>query len=194
MKWIRLLAVVGVLLLAGWIFRERLLNACFDTLVAAEKPAHADMIVVLAGDGNGLRILTAAQLVRDGYAPVALISGPDGYYETSECDIAIPFAMKRGYPEAYFRHFHAHNKSTEEEARDIIAELRKQNVKSILVVTSGYHTRRSGRYYNHIPGIEGRMIAAPDKYAEHGTWWKEREGRKTIFFEWSKTIATVLGL
>jgi uncharacterized SAM-binding protein YcdF (DUF218 family) len=193
-KWIRSLAVIGVLLLAGWVFRERLLNACFDVLVAAEKPAHADMIVVLAGDGNGLRILTAAHLVREGYAPVALISGPNGYYETPECDVAIPFATKRGYPETYFRHFHAHNKSTEEEAHDIIGELRKQDVKSILVVTSGYHTRRAGKYYKHIPGIEARMIAAPDRYAEHGTWWKEREGRKTVFFEWSKTIATVAGL
>jgi uncharacterized SAM-binding protein YcdF (DUF218 family) len=194
-KWIRSLAILGALAVLGaWLFREPLLNECFDFLVVADKPAKADMAVVLGGGGDGFRILTAAQLVRDGYVPAALVSGPDGSYETPECDIAIPFAVRHGYPESYFRHIHGHYMTTSEEADDIIAYLRKENVKSILVVTSGYHTRRAGRYYRHIPGIEARMIAAPDRYAEHGTWWKNREGRKTMFFEWSKTVATLFGL
>jgi uncharacterized SAM-binding protein YcdF (DUF218 family) len=193
-KWIRSLAVIAVLALAAWVFRDRLLNLCFDPLVYSEQPAKADLAVVLAGDGNGLRILTAAQLERDGYVPAILVSGPTGYYFIAECDLAIPFAVAKGYPESYFRHIHGPYNSTAEESVAIIAELRKQNVKSILVVTSGYHTRRSAKYYKHIPGIEARMIAAPDRYANHGTWWHEREGRKTIFLEWSKTIATVFGI
>jgi len=193
-KWIRSLAVIGVLaLIAGWLFRDPLLSKSFDLLVSAEQPAKADLAIVLGGGGDGYRILTAAQLVRDGYVPAALISGPDGNYETTECDLAIPFAVKRGYPESYFKRFPGHFMNTKEEADDIIVELRKQNIKSILVVTSGYHTRRSAKYYKHIPGIDARMIQAPDKYAERNTWWRNREGRKTIFFEWSKTVATAFG-
>ena len=41
---------------------------------------------------------------------------------------------------------------------------------------------------------EAHMIAAEDRYANHGTWWKDREGRKTIAMEWAKTVATWLGI
>ena len=193
MKWIRSLAIIGALALIAFVFREPLMHKTFDLLVSAEKPSKADIAIVLAGGGDGLRILTAGQLVRDGVVPVALISGPDGMYEAPECDLAIPFAVKHGYPESYFRHFPGHFMNTKEEADDIIAQLRKENIKRILVVTSGYHTRRSSKYYTHIPGIEGHMVQAPDRYAERDTWWRNREGRKTVFMEWSKTFATAFG-
>ena len=188
------LAAIGVAALALYLFREPLLNACFDFLVAGEEPAKADLAVVLAGDGGGNRIMKAGDLVREGFVPAALVSGPTGMYDTPESDLAIHFASTHGYPESYFIAFPIPAKSSQEEAALIVPELRKRNVKSILVVTNGYHTRRAGRYYKHIPGITARMIAARDRYAEHGTWWRNREGRKTMFMEWSKTIATVFGI
>ncbi len=60
------------------------------------------MIVVLAGDFSGNRILTAGDLVRRGFAPKALVSGPSGEYGLHETDLAIPFAVRHGYPESYF--------------------------------------------------------------------------------------------
>ena len=194
MKWIRSLAVLSALALGVWFFREPLLNGIFDSLVVAEAPTKADIAVVFAGDSNGKRLLTAAQLVRDGYVPAVLVSGPGGSYDKFECDLAIPFGVAHGYPETYFRHFHGDFLNTADESRAIIAELRKQNVKRVLVVTSGFHSRRTSRYFAHLDGIEAHMIAAPDRFANHGTWWKHREGRKIIFMEWSKTIATWFGI
>lgn len=175
-------------------FREALLNACFDALVSAGPPVKADLAVVFAGDGHGNRLLKGAQLVRDGYVPVVLVSGPAGHYDDYECDPAIHFGVLHGYPEAYFRHFHGNYTNTADEASAIIAQLRKENIKKVLVVTSGYHTRRTSRYFKNLDGIEAHMIAAEDRYANHGTWWKDREGRKTIAMEWAKTIATWLGI
>ena len=68
-----------------------------------EPPVQADMIVVLAGDFTGNRILTAGDLVRQGFAPQALISGPAGVYGQYESDLAIPLAVQQGYPEDVFR-------------------------------------------------------------------------------------------
>ena len=116
--WIAAVAIVGYLLSApvmrglGWY------------LVKASPPEKADIALVLAGDGNGLRILRAAELVRAGYAPKVLVSGPDGNYGLYECDLAIPFAVKAGYPEAYFEHFENHARSTREEARSADSGLR----------------------------------------------------------------------
>ena len=194
MKWLRLLAVLSVLSGAAWLFRTSILNECFDLLVSAESPSKADMAVVLAGDGSGNRLLRAAQMDKDGFVPAVLVSGPDGIYNTPECDLAIPFAVSHGYPESYFRHLHGSYLNTADEAVAVIAELRKMHATKVLVVTSGHHSRRASRYYRHIPGIEAHMIASPDRYADRDIWWRSREGRKTIFMEWSKTIATWLGL
>ena len=52
----------------------------------------------------GRRLLRAiawcapAELVKQGYVPKVLVSGPDMLYGFYECDLAIPFAVKRGYP------------------------------------------------------------------------------------------------
>ena len=98
-KWIRLAVAACILLVSGWFLREPVLNECFDLLVRSDPPAQADLAVVLGGDGGGFRILTAGQLVRDGFVPAALISGPTGNFGVAECDLAIPFAAARGYPE-----------------------------------------------------------------------------------------------
>ncbi len=47
-------------------------------LVHAGPPVKADMIVVLAGDFSGNRIKVAGDLVRQGFAKQALVSGPAG--------------------------------------------------------------------------------------------------------------------
>ena len=101
-----------------YLAREPLLGALGSYLVKAQDPQKADMVLVLAGDGAGNRILKAAQLVRDGYAPKVLVSGPGGMYGQHECDLEIPFAVKAGYPDSYFIHFENNAHSTRDEAHD----------------------------------------------------------------------------
>jgi hypothetical protein len=38
-----------------------------------------------------------------------------------------------------------------------------------------------------------RVVAAPDENFQEGSWWRNREAQKTVFFEWTKTLATALG-
>lgn len=153
------------------------------------------MIVVLAGDYSGNRILTAGDLVRRGFAPKALVSGPSGAYGMHESDLAIPFAARHGYPESYFVPFPNDDRSTREEAAGILAALAKMNVHRIDVVTSDYHTRRAFRIYRaQARGVEIHMVAAPDVYFSPDGWWKNREGRKTFLLEWMKTVANWLGM
>ena len=101
-----LLAVVATLVVCLWLFQDRLLQPCYDLLVEADPPAKAGIAVVLSGDGYGDRILKGGDLVRDGFVPIALVTGPTGYYEIPECDSAIDFAVQHGYPASYFEHFH----------------------------------------------------------------------------------------
>jgi uncharacterized SAM-binding protein YcdF (DUF218 family) len=153
------------------------------------------MIVVLAGDFSGNRILAAGDLVRRGFAPQALVSGPSGAYGLHESDLAIQFAVRHGYPESYFTALHNDARSTKAEADDVLAALNRLHARSIDIVTSNYHTRRAGNIYRaKAPGLEIHMLAAPDVYFTADGWWKDREARKTFLMEWMKTVATWLGM
>jgi hypothetical protein len=155
--------------------------------------------VVLAGDYWGNRIVKGGELVREGYVPAALISGPIGAYGHHECDLAIDFAVHHGYPGSYFVPFPDDARSTQEEARDILPELRRRHVHRMLLVTSDYHTARAYRTFAKVARQMGfpldiRAIATPDVEFHPDSWWKSRQGQKITFMEWSKTVAAALGL
>ena len=67
-------------------------------LVHDDGPAAADIAVVLGGDYWGHRIETAGYLVRRGLVPSVLVSGPPGFYGAHETDLAIPYAIRKGFP------------------------------------------------------------------------------------------------
>jgi uncharacterized SAM-binding protein YcdF (DUF218 family) len=192
-----LLGLILVVIVAalGLLFQERALGAIGSYLVQAEPPVKADIGVVLAGDARGNRILKAGELVKQGFIPRALVSGPDGNYGFHECDLAIPFAVKAGYPESSFVHFENNARSTEEEARVIIDEMRRQGAHSVLVVTNDYHTRRAGRMFRNAgAGLKITMVSAPDANFSAEGWWRNRDGRKTALMEWMKTVASWFGI
>jgi uncharacterized SAM-binding protein YcdF (DUF218 family) len=164
-------------------------------LVDAESPSRADLVVVLAGDPYGNRILKAAELVKQGYATKVLVSGPAGFYGLHESDLAIPFAVKHGFPATWFVAFPHEAHSTDEEARLILPELRKRNAHRVLVVTSDFHTRRALHILRaRWPDIDIHMVAAPDEFFSAYGWWHTREGRKTFFLECTKTLASLVGM
>jgi uncharacterized SAM-binding protein YcdF (DUF218 family) len=164
-------------------------------LVRDEGPANAEIAVVLAGDFYGNRILRAAELVKQGYVPAVLVSGPHMLYGFYECDLAIPFAVKRGYPESWFIRAPNEALSTRDEATAILADLRRRGVHRFLLVTSDFHTARAARIYRAAaPDLDMRVVAAPDEYFRADSWWHNREGRKIFLVEWLKTVANALGM
>lgn len=183
--------LLGVMLLTAPLW----LRAIGEFLVHSEAPVASDIIVVLGGDFYGLRILKSGELVKRGFAPIALISGPAGIYDYHECDLAIPFAVKRGYPAAYFVPLPHNALSTRTEAQIILPELRRRGVRRFLLVTSNYHSRRAGRIFRRLArDFEMRVVPAPDQFFTPESWWRNREAEKTVFFEWAKTVGDFMGM
>jgi uncharacterized SAM-binding protein YcdF (DUF218 family) len=167
-------------------------------LIHDDGPAKADVAVVLAGDWNGYRIDKAAALVRDGYVPYVLVSGPM-VFDTHESDLAIARAVHRGSPAEWFVSLPHDAHSTREEGGVILAELRRRGIQRFLLVTSDYHTGRAGRIFRALErasggGPEMRVVAAPDRYFHPESWWRQRQAQKTVLEEWLKTFATALGM
>jgi uncharacterized SAM-binding protein YcdF (DUF218 family) len=168
-------------------------------LIHEDAPVKSDIAVVLAGDFWGNRIEKGGDLVRQGYVPAALISGPNGAYGYNECDLAIDFAVHHGYQASFFIPFPLNARSTLEEAWDILPELRRRRLHRMLLVTSDYHTARARRTWLKAArqmefAIDIRAIGAPDPDFQPDSWWKNRQGQKIAFMEWSKTVAAALGL
>jgi uncharacterized SAM-binding protein YcdF (DUF218 family) len=168
-------------------------------LIHNDGPAKADYAVVLGGDPWGNRIVCAADLVRDGYVPVVLVSGPPGYYGFNEADAAIHFAVNKGFPKEWFIPVRHRGLSTKAEAYVFAEELQRRNAHSFLLVTSNYHSARSRRTFLNVwrtrhVSVPFRMVAAPDEYFTPEGWWHDRESRKTTLLEWVKSFAEALGL
>jgi len=187
------IAAVAVVLAA--VFHASVLTALGGYLVRADLPEKADVAVVLAGDASGTRILNAGALVRGGYAPRVLVSGPFGLYGYYESDLAIQFAEKAGFPQSYFVAVPNHSHSTLDEAEAMLPAVRGAGARTVLLVTSNFHTRRAGKIYRHLaPDLRFVVVAAPDPLFSPQSWWKNREGRKTFAIEWMKTVAEWFGL
>jgi uncharacterized SAM-binding protein YcdF (DUF218 family) len=187
--------VLAPLILIAWFVHASWLGALGKYLIRADPPAPADYAVVLAGDFYGRRIMAAGDLVRKGLVRKALVSGPRWCYGQPESDLAVNFAVNHGYSADYFVKFPDDATSTEDEARQIVPELRRLGVHSFLLVTSDFHTRRAARYFQAVAnGMEMRVVAVPDENFRWNSWWRSREGRKIFYMEWTKTLSSYLGM
>jgi uncharacterized SAM-binding protein YcdF (DUF218 family) len=170
------------------------LGAAGAFLVSASEPAPSDGILVLAGDSDGNRIRRAAEIAKAGFAPKVYMSGPRPIYGVSEAVLAINEAVREGFEARLFEALDMPSSSTEEEAHVLVPLLRQRGVKTLMVVTSNYHTRRAGRIWRAAaPEMSIRMVAAKDSFFSPGAWWKSRNGRKVAFYEWVKTLTAPLG-
>lgn len=187
--------ILVVLIAALALTHSTWLGALGAFLIRADQPAPADYAVVLAGDHTGNRLIAGAELVRKGLVRKAIVDGPVGTYGFAECDLAVDFGVRKGYPAEYFIKLPMEATSTGQEAKIVIAELRRLGARSFLLVTSDYHTRRAGRNFRKLAsGMDVRVIAAPDKYYRWDSWWRNREAQKVFYMEWSKTVASWVGL
>lgn len=188
-----------LLLAAGLIFlytqRQAVLAWPGTFLAVTEAPVKADAVVVLAGGTSGDRIVEAGRLVKEGFAPVALVSGPTHWYEVCECEPAIALAVRRGFPREYFQCVPHRELSTKAEAPVLLAAARQRRARTVLVVTSDFHTRRARSIYRRLgAGLDIHMVAAPNQMYRLNEWYRNRESRKIVLLEWIKTVTAPFGL
>jgi uncharacterized SAM-binding protein YcdF (DUF218 family) len=155
-----------------------------------DRPEPADLVVVLAGDFYGRREITGAQLVMDGYAPAALISGVD-HPTGSESSRAIRFLQEQGFPSKFFIPFSHSASSTIEEADVVLRELHRRHTQKFLLVTSNYHSRRAGIVFRLLCcTCRFRVIAAADKQFQPSSWWLDENGTHMFRREFPKLLAS----
>jgi uncharacterized SAM-binding protein YcdF (DUF218 family) len=176
-----------------------------DVLIATDPmPSHVDSAVVLQGSivAEKARMAGAMSFLQRGIADrVLLIVPKESYWGQAIPPIARAY-IERTYGADFasrvdFCETSAEVNSTRQEAEAALACVEEHHWRSIMVVTSDYHTRRArvlwrGTIRQHDPvvnvSIEG--IADPEFQKP---WWRHRQSAKIWLAESLKLAWTMLG-
>jgi uncharacterized SAM-binding protein YcdF (DUF218 family) len=175
------LLFVVVLCATVYFARHPILRFAAESWIVDEPSEHADALVVLSDDNfYADRATHAAQLFREGVAPVVVASGrrlrPNaGISELMEHDL-----VERGVPREKIVRLSHDADNTKEEAASVAQLAQEKHWKSIVVVTSNYHTRRARYIFGRVlPATTTVKVAsARDGRFDPERWWEKRESIK----------------
>lgn len=187
-------ALAAALAVASWTTHPWWLRHAGLALVHVDAPRPADLIVVLAGDWSGERILKAAELAGAGMAPRILASGATIHFGIRECALAIDLAVRNGHPRDRFECFERDAHSTREEALKMLPAIQARGVRSVILVTNDAHTARARYIWKKLaPWLDVRVSASNSDF-QTGEWWRDREGWKEFHNEVLKRITSTFDL
>jgi uncharacterized SAM-binding protein YcdF (DUF218 family) len=177
-QWI-LLGLILFILAAGLRHSGRFL--------VVDEPRRADVILVLAGDTE-VRPARAVELAAHGYAPKIILDVPEWatIYGQTEAELALDWGKAQAIPVSVCV---THGLSTKAEAFDVRPCLDAAGARSVLIVTSDFHTRRALSILQwEIPGRAFSVAAAYGPREFGVDWWQHREWTKTNFYEWMRLL------
>jgi len=167
-------------------------------LVVTEPLAAADAIVVLSGSSAYVeRTQKAAQLYHEGRAPRVLLTNDHtrGGWDNAQqrnpyfVERAADELMKAGVPADNIEVVPGFAGSTRDEALIIKDYAVRARLKSVLVVTSAYHSRRALRTLRQaMSGTETTVGIDPTDNGSQVFWWLRPEGWRSVGGEYAKLI------
>jgi DUF218 domain len=154
-----------------------------------DEPRRSDAILVLAGETDR-RPQRALELLSQGYGRVVVLDVPANakLYEFTEIELAQKYI--KDLPQAGAVSVCAIvGLSTKEESKDAEKCLLREGAKSVLIVTSDFHTRRALEVFRReFPQHEFSVAAARNDEGFGGRWWTHRQWAKTFVDEWLRLI------
>ena len=177
-------------------------------LVFEQKPQKADVIVVLNGRDTE-RCLAAVDLYNKGYANLIILAhgpkqpGCDEFWKRVGKNFNSKIFFQRaieamGIPENAFKLIGDGVTSTYDEAKATRKFLRENRYKSILLVTSKWHSKRAYLTFKSAfsDDHETKIITYPSEYDnfDPDRWWKKEVDAEVVFGEYVRLIYYILTL
>ena len=198
-KWI-LFLIVSIYILITY-YHASILSGIGGFLIVEHEPMESEIAVCLAG-GNIERGLAAADIYKKGLASMILISReepPDGYELLKGSGFSYPESIdllrvllqEAGVPEQAILERDTIVNSTVSEAVAIKKITEEENIKSMIIITSPYHTRRAWLTFKRVfKDSDMRILMLPSKYSgfKAEDWWKRRRYIKDVIIEYQKLI------
>lgn len=189
-KYTKLLILVAAF--PGLIFfsHEFILDKIGEYIYKNDGVSHADVIVVLSGEQSE-RVEYGVKLFKEGWARKGriIMTGGPGVWKYSRASLMKKYAEHLGIlGKAILIADKA--RSTEEEAKYTKEILMNQGYKSIILVTSPYHSKRAYKIFQSVMGKEIKIISTPveNSWFKSDEWWKRRRDRAMVLSEYSKFV------
>jgi uncharacterized SAM-binding protein YcdF (DUF218 family) len=190
--------VLGICGLSAYVGRPLYLPHLGEFLVHADPLEKADAIVILAGDDTaGSRVLEAVSLLRGGWAEVLMVSDAPIAWGVTAGELARKQAVELGVPPRQIIEVSSHSPagrgqlldSTLSESQLLLAEWQKRKYKTVIVVTSNFHTRRARRIFQRLSkdaGIRVLLHPSTDTSFHVDRWWTRRADARMWLLEMQK--------
>ncbi|HKG62255.1 MAG TPA: YdcF family protein [Pyrinomonadaceae bacterium] len=171
-------------------------------LITSASLEHADAIVVLSGSAVYIeRARYAGKLYHEGRAPRVILTNDNMRGGWSQERQTNPFFIERardellaaGVPKERVQALPGTVESTFDEALAARSYAAQNHLRSLLFVTSAYHTRRTVWTLNkvfHDSGIVAGVesVQPGDQTPAPGTWWLHLRGWNSVALEYPKLI------
>ena len=168
-------------------------------LVFSDALAPVDAIVPLAGSGS--RVYSAAKLLQQGYAQQIIITNmavpagalPNG---TNYAAMTREQTIELGVPEEQVVIDDDIVRTTYGEIESIRRFAEHNGIRSIMIVTSPYHTRRARLMADELfagSRVSARVVSTLWDSYDPTTWWRWPETRRDTLLEYSKLLLYFFG-
>jgi uncharacterized SAM-binding protein YcdF (DUF218 family) len=175
------LAFVALLCVVVYVARYPLMRFAAQSWIMDDPPEHADAILVIGSDNfYGDRATRATELYRQGWAPLVVASGKRLRPAADVATLVEHDLIERGVPREKIVRYAHDAESTREEAEGLLKIAAERHWKSVMVVTSNYHTRRARYIFQKVFGSTGtvRIASAHDAGFDPEHWWEKRSSTK----------------
>jgi len=196
----RILAVVAItatLLTTVFAIRDAWLPFCARFLIVNDDLEKADAIIVLSS-GPPWRNKKAAQLYHQGLATRVITLG-DSYYDhllpvlgqrLTDAELNAKILAQYGVPRPHIVPLPEKVEGTYDEALILWRYIeQKDSIRSIIIVTSGFHSRRAKWIFRRIltnNPIRIMVVEAESPDLNAANWWRREKGVMAVFNEYVK--------
>ena len=204
---IKALIVLVVIVIPLLLVYPYLLKKLGKFLIYEQSPQKADLIVVLNGRDTE-RSLATADLYNQGYSNLIVMArlakqpGSDEFWKRVGVNFDGKIFFQKaieamGVPEYAFKFIGNGAASTFDEALATKEFLRQNGHKSILLVTSRWHSKRAYLTFRSALKNDGtNIVIQPSKYDSFrpDAWWKNGNDAELVFDEYIRLIYYILTL
>lgn len=186
----RLIVLLGLIVCFAvlYLVRQPVLGFVAESWVIEDPLEKADVLIVLSGDNfYGDRATRAAQLFREGKAPLVVASGKRLRPNAGVAELMQHDLIERGVPKEKILPFVHDADNTREEAEALAKLAKTKKWRHAIIVTSNYHTRRVRYIFRRVfpQDIETSVASARDGDFDPEHWWEKRKSTK----EFAREIA-----
>ena len=185
------------LLIIALIFGYLGLRAAGAYLIISSDLQAANAIIVLSG-GDESRMSEALRLYNENYAKMIILTETgqttEGYSQLHSFDVRIVL-LSNGVPIGNILVTNRSVSSTRDEALSVKNLMINQQMKSAIIVTDPYHTRRANNIFKEIfanTDIKLSIQSVHNSWYNSRTWFLKIDGWKFTILEYLKLLADKL--